>query len=94
VTSRQASIRANTRSSIGSALLATQLASPEHRVQGRDSLDPHQRRGDELEPAKPLEADRIRRRGSRNARVDDELQRPSRESATAATQFGAGVPAL
>jgi hypothetical protein len=34
----------------------------------------------------------IRRRRHRNAGVDDELQRPSRERATAATQFGAGVP--
>ena len=73
-------------------LLPPQLASPEHRVQSRDSLDPHQRWSDKLKPPKPLEPDRIGRRSSGNARIDDELQRPSRDNATAATQLGAGVP--
>jgi hypothetical protein len=59
-------------------------------VQGRDSLDPHQRRRNQLEPAKPLEPDGVRGRGDPDVCVYDELQR--RDSATAATQFGAGVP--
>ncbi len=62
------------------------LTAPEHGVH------PHQRRRDQFEPAKPLEPDGIRRRCDRDACVDDELQRPWRESATAATQFGAGEP--
>ena len=68
------------------------LTAPEHGVQAGNRLDPHQRRRDQLEPAKPLEPDGISRRCDRDACVDDELQRPCRESASAATQFGAGEP--
>ncbi len=74
------------------SLLAAQLAAPLHRVQCRGRLDPHQRRGDQLKSAKAMEADRVCRCRDCDARVDDELQRPSRDSATAATQFGAGEP--
>lgn len=47
---------------------------------------------DQLEPAKPLKPNGIHRRSDRDASVDDELQRPCRGSATAATQLGAGEP--
>ncbi len=61
-------------------------------MQAGNRLDPHQRRRDQLEPAKSLEPDGISRRCDRDACVNEELQRPCRESATAATQFGAGEP--
>jgi hypothetical protein len=61
-------------------------------MQRRSGLDPQQRRRDQLEASQPVEAQRRRDRGGRDARVDDELQRPWRDSATAATQLGTGVP--
>ncbi len=73
-------------------LLTTQLAPPNHRVQTGYGLDPQERRRHQLKSPETLEADRIRGSGNRDAGVDDELQRPSRDNATAATQFGAGDP--
>jgi hypothetical protein len=61
-------------------------------MENRRRLDPQLRRSDELDTAKPLEADRRRARGDRDTRVDDELQRPERARAISATQFNAGVP--
>jgi hypothetical protein len=73
-------------------LLAAQLPPPEHCVQSRDGFDPHQRWRDQLKPSKPLKPERVRGGRDGDARVNDQLHRPSRERATAATQFGAGVP--
>ena len=69
-----------------------QLAPPNHRVQTGHSLDPQERRRHQLKSPETLEANRIRGGGNRDASVDDELQRPSRDNATAATEFGAGGP--
>jgi hypothetical protein len=60
-------------------------------MQTRDGLDPHQRRSDQLNPPEALKANGSRRGGGGNAGVDNQPQRPSRDNATAATQFGAGV---
>lgn len=74
------------------SLLTLQLSSPQHRVQCRDSLNPHQRRRDQLESLETGEAHWGCCRSSGNTRVEDQPQRPSRDSATAAAQLGAGVP--
>jgi hypothetical protein len=70
----------------------SEFAAPAERVQHGVGLDPQQWRGEQVERAQSLEPQRRGDRRDRHTRVDDELQRPGRPSATAATQFGTGVP--